>query len=115
LRVISNARLREFWESRSGDQDAARDVLSVWRRVVEQSDWPHFEAMRQTYPSADLVGNCVVFDVGHNRYRVIGRVNFARGIVYVLSVMDHAEYDRKKWIADCGCHEPPSKRRQKGK
>ena len=60
------------------------------------------------------MGNCVVFDVGNNRYRLIGRVNYARGIVYVLTVMDHAEYDKGRWIGDCGCHEPPPKRK-KGK
>lgn len=29
---------------------------------------------KQTFGSADQVGNCVVFDVGSNRYRLIGRV-----------------------------------------
>jgi len=54
----------------------------------------------------------VVFDVGNNRYRLIGRVNYARGIVYVLKVMDHAEYDKNRWPDDCGCHKPPPKKRR---
>jgi hypothetical protein len=34
--------------------------------------------------------------------------------VYVLKVMDHAEYDKASWIDACGCYEPPPKRK-KGK
>jgi mRNA interferase HigB len=114
VRIISNRRLREYWESRGADSRIAERDLSAWRKLTENADWTNFGALRQTFQSADLVGNCVVFDVGNNRYRLIGRVNHARGIVYVLKVMDHAEYDKGRWIDDCGCHEPPPKR-QKGK
>jgi hypothetical protein len=56
-----------------------------------------------------------VFDVGNNRYRLIGRLNYRAGIVYVLKVMDHKEYDKKRWVDDCGCRRPPPKRvRTKG-
>ncbi|MFO0892339.1 MAG: type II toxin-antitoxin system HigB family toxin [Isosphaeraceae bacterium] len=114
MRVISFRRLREFWESRSGDQGLARNALGAWYRTVKSCSWANFSALRRTYPSADLVASCVAFNVGHNRYRVIGRVNFARGRVYVLKVMDHGEYDLKRWVDDCGCHRPPP-RREKGK
>ncbi|MBL6832338.1 MAG: type II toxin-antitoxin system HigB family toxin [Pirellulales bacterium] len=52
----------------------------------------------------------VVFDVGTNRYRLIGRVFYPRKL-YVLRVMDHEEYDRVPWASQCGCHSPPPKRR----
>jgi mRNA interferase HigB len=84
--------------------------LSAWRKVAEHTDWSHFTSLKQTFGSADQVGNCVVFDVGNNRFRLIGRVNYARGIVYVLKAMDHVEYDKKRWVDDCGCHDPPPKR-----
>jgi mRNA interferase HigB len=112
VRVISNRRLREFWESRTNDSQIAERDLSVWRRLTENADWRNFGARRQTFRSADLVGNCVVFDVGNNRYRLIGRVNYTRGIVYVLNVMDHEEYDKGRWIDDCRCHEPPPKKKK---
>ncbi len=54
-------------------------------------------------------GNCVLFDVGNNRLRLVGRVNYGKGIIYVLRVMDHSEYDKKSWVEDCGCHKPPPK------
>jgi mRNA interferase HigB len=77
--------------------------------VARKVKWPNFGALKQTFGSADRVGNCIVFDVGNNRFRLIARVNFGAGIIYVLKVMDHAEYDKKLWVDDCGCHEPPPK------
>ena len=61
------------------------------------------------------MGNCLVFDVGNNRFRLIGRVNYAQGIVYVLKAMDHTEYDKMAWIAGCGCNSPPPKQSSKAK
>jgi mRNA interferase HigB len=112
LRVISNRSLREFWESRKAETGVAERDLSVWRRLTEQAGWTNFGSLRQTFPSADEVGNCVVFDAGNNRHRVIGRINYSKGIVYVLKVMDHSEYDKAIWIDAYGCHKPPSKRKE---
>jgi mRNA interferase HigB len=110
VRVISRRRLREFWESRKKDAVVAQRDLSAWYKLAKAAAWANFGALKQTFGSADPVGNCVVFDVGNNRFRLIGRVNYAKGIVYVLRVLDHAEYDKKRWVDSCGCHKPPPKR-----
>lgn len=107
MRVISRKRLVEFWENRPGDSGTAQRDLSAWYKLAEKVNWDHFAALKQTFGSADQVGNCVVFDVGNNRLRVIGRVNYSAGIIYILKVMDHKEYDRDRWVDDCGCHRPP--------
>jgi len=109
VRVISRRRLREFWNSRKGDGPLAGRDLSTWHKLAKHAEWSNFASLRQTFGSADQVGNCVVFDVGNNRFRLIGRVNYARGIVYVLRVMDHVEYDKNTWVERCGCHKPPPK------
>lgn len=113
MRVISKARLRQFWQTRKADSGIAERDLSAWYKLARHAEWANFGNLRQTFGSADRVGNCVVFDVGNNRFRLIGRVNYANGIIYVLKVMDHAEYDRGRWAADCGCHEPPPRREGK--
>jgi mRNA interferase HigB len=110
VRVISRARLVEFWEARKADAALAERDLSAWYKIARGASWANHAELRQTFGTADRVGNCVVFDVGNNRFRLIGRLNFARGIIYVLKVMDHAEYDRGRWADECGCHEPPPKR-----
>jgi mRNA interferase HigB len=110
VRVISRRRLREYLESRKRDPGLAERDLSAWYKPARNAAWGNFGALKQTFGSADQVGNCVVFDVGNNRFRLICRVNYVPGIIYVLRVMDHAEYDKKRWIDDCGCHKPPPKR-----
>ena len=114
MRIISRRRLREFWESRKDDAAVAQRDLLTWWKLAKNADWPGFAALKQTFGSADRVGNCVVFDVGNNRFRLIARINHDKGIVYVLRVMDHAEYDRQRWIDDCGCHRPPPRRSRQG-
>jgi mRNA interferase HigB len=110
VRIISRRRLREFWQSRKHDAGVAERDLAAWYKLTKSASWANFGSLRQTFGSADQVGNCVVFDVGNNRFRLIGRVNYAKGILYVLRVMDHPEYDEKRWIEDCGCHNPPPKK-----
>lgn len=109
MRIIAKSHLRGFWESRKTKDErviAERDFMA-WYKGTRKATWGNFGGLRQTFGSADQVGNCVVFDVGNNRYRLICRVMYEKGIVYVLRPMDHKEYDKKSWIGDCGCHEPP--------
>lgn len=50
-----------------------------------------------------------MFDVGNNRFRVIGRVRYGSGKLFILKVMDHHEYDKNRWPDECGCHRAPPK------
>ena len=108
--VIAKSHIRRFWESRTGDSEVAQKDLLTWFKLAENADWANFRALKRTFGSADQVGNCVVFDVGNNRFRLIGRVSYGSGRLYILKVMDHDEYDKGRWADDCGCHEPPPRR-----
>jgi mRNA interferase HigB len=108
MRVISKSRLKSFWESHNSRADAEK-ALTVWYKIASKAEWESFAGLRQTFGSADQVGNCVVFDVGNNRYRLIGRVFYPR-LIYVLRVMDHKEYDKTPWAKQCGCHQPPPRK-----
>ncbi len=110
MRVISKKRLEPFWEARKTDSEIAERDLTAWYKLARKARWNNFGSLRQTFGAADQVGNCVIFDVGNNRFRLIGRINYARGIIYVLKVLDHAENDKTLWIDRCGCHQPPPKR-----
>lgn len=109
MRVISKSRLREFWEGRD---EAAQRALSAWHQQVEDAEWSSPNELRAQVPSADFVGDCVVFNVGGNKFRVICRLRYGTGIAYILKVMDHAEYSRNRWAEECGCHAPPPPRAQ---
>lgn len=110
MRIISNRPIREFCASRKADRDAAQRDFAVWRKIAESAEWRNHGDLKRTFGSADRVGNCTVFDVGNNRFRLIGRVNFRAGMLYVLAVMDHKEYDHKAWVDACGCNDSPPRK-----
>lgn len=110
MRIISKKKLREFWQQSTASQRA----LEAWHFRVAQAGWGSYQAMMADIPSADIVGDCVVFNILHNQFRLIARIRFRTQIVYVLRVMSHAEYDRTDWKAQCGCFQPPPARIKKG-
>ncbi|MEQ1605164.1 MAG: type II toxin-antitoxin system HigB family toxin [Pyrinomonadaceae bacterium] len=97
MRVISRKALRTYWEQ----HPSTEIVFTDFYRRLKGLDAGSFVELRQTFPSADLVGDCVVFNVGGNNFRVIVHVDFDVQIVWIRFVLSHAEYDRGKWKADC--------------
>ena len=113
MRVISRSKLVKFWETKAGR--GSEGALKAWYAIVNSraTNWTSFANIRPTYPSADLVGNCVVFNIGGNNFRLIARVLGYK--VFVLKVMTHKEYDKNKWKEECGCYSDPPPRRPKKK
>ena len=97
MHVISQKKLREFWE---GWPDA-EEPLRTWCRIAEHSNWGQFADVRSTYATADQVGRCTVFNIGGNKFRLVVVIHFNRGKVYIRHVMTHAEYDRGQWKDGC--------------
>ena len=48
-------------------------------------------------PSADKVGQWIVFNIGGNKYRLIAVIHFNRGKVYIRHILTHQEYDKGGW------------------
>jgi mRNA interferase HigB len=107
MRVISKARLRAFWQQ-AGHQDA-EGPLTAWYTLVGSKTvtWQSWADVKSVYATASLVGNCVVFNIGGNKYRLVTRILYRSQKVFILKVMTHSEYDKGKWKEDCGCFEPP--------
>ncbi|MBD2608918.1 type II toxin-antitoxin system HigB family toxin [Scytonema hofmannii FACHB-248] len=53
--------------------------------------------LRQVFPSADLVGNFIVFNISANNYRLITYIDYEFQITFVRAVLTHAEYDKENW------------------
>jgi len=93
MHIISRKRLREFWE----DYPDSETSLQRWYRIVSRTSFASLQELRHVFPSADQVGDLVVFNIGGNKYRLIASVHFNRQKVYVRRVLTHAEYDRGDW------------------
>ncbi len=114
MRVISKARLRKFWEQ-PGHEDAA-GPLRAWHTHVNSKTvaWQSCADVKADFSSASIVGNCIVFNIGGNKYRLATRILYPSQKVFVLKAMTHEEYDEDKWKAECGCYEPTTKRAKPG-
>ncbi len=101
MRVIAKARLVKFWEKHS----QAEAPLTNWYNHVSNKStiWGSFTDVRRDYRSADKIGECYVFDIGGNNFRLVAKI--IRECVYVLRIMTHREYDEQKWVTECKCME----------
>jgi mRNA interferase HigB len=99
--IISKTALREHWES-AGNEDSEMP-LRAWYSIVSLASWRTFADLKDTYGNASLVGDCVVFNIAGNKYRLVTRVRFLQHKVFILQILTHGEYDKDKWKTDCGC------------
>ena len=91
MRVISRKTLKEFWETHAD----AGPPLRAWFHETKGSDWRTFKDIKSRYRSADVLpGNRVVFDIKGNSYRLVVRIHYNTGIVFIRFVGTDAEYDR---------------------
>lgn len=95
MRIITKGTLREFW-LRYPDSE---QELKIWYREIQLAAYQNPNEVKEGYPSADNVGNNrFVFNICHNKYRliVVFRYNLQR--VYIRFLGTHKEYDRIKDI-----------------
>lgn len=93
MHVISRKALLAFAEKHP---DSLPPLLRRYK-IVERSDFTSFEDLRTAFPSADKVGDLIVFNIAGNKYRLIASIHFNRGKIYVRQVMTHQEYNRGAW------------------
>ncbi|MBI1762646.1 MAG: type II toxin-antitoxin system HigB family toxin [Acidobacteria bacterium] len=97
MRIVSRKMLRAFWER----QPDARQPLEDWYRITKNANWSNLAETRGNFAHADLAGNCTIFNIGGNKYRLITKINFRWKMVYIRFVLTHAEYDRGGYANDC--------------
>ncbi|HMN31253.1 MAG TPA: type II toxin-antitoxin system HigB family toxin [Caldilineaceae bacterium] len=93
MQIISRKALRSFWVR----YPESEPPLTRWYKIMEQSTFGNFAELRATFPSADVVGELVGFNIGGNKYRLIASIHFNRGKVYVRQVLTHNEYNQGTW------------------
>ena len=70
----------------------------AWYRVAKRAKWSSFEEVRRDFHSSDQVGSLLIFNLRGNAYRLIARVVYSTGRLYVKALLSHAEYDAKGWM-----------------
>jgi mRNA interferase HigB len=85
--------------------DAANEI-KAWTTIVEAVRGHNFDDVRGMFKDVDFVDGLVIFNIRHNRYRLITVIHYAKttderqtqGHVYIRSFLTHKEYDnRNNW------------------
>lgn len=91
MRVISKKMLREFWEVHPD----CKDQLKAWYNEAERAAWKSPEDIKREYPSASILkSKRVIFNIKGNAYRLVVRINYGYGLVWIRFAGTHEEYDR---------------------
>ena len=99
MRIISKRRLREFWQ----EYPIAEKPLLSWYETVKKAGWESFSDVREDFRHADIYRDCVIFDIGGNKFRLITKIRYQKKRVYIRFVLRHSDYDKDLWKEDCEC------------
>jgi len=97
MHVISKKALREFWE-RHAD---AKEPLEEWYKTAVRAKWQSIADVRLTYPHADAAGDCTVFNIKGNSYRLVVKIAYSKHLIFIRFVLTHAEYSKGVYEDDC--------------
>ena len=91
MRIITRQRLASFWE----ENHDAEQPLRAWLAEARHAQWRTPADIKRTYRSATIIANNrVVFNIAGNKYRLVVKIHYNRGVVYIRFIDTHAEYDK---------------------
>jgi mRNA interferase HigB len=85
--------------------DAAHEI-QAWHKIAKDARWRNFTEVRQVFKDADDVDGYVIFNIRHNRYRLVTVIHYSRekesriteGHIYIRSFLTHKQYNnRANW------------------
>lgn len=91
MRIIAKRTLVAFYT----EHKDAETALEEWYQKTVNSDWENFAQVRNTFNTADMVGNNrIVFNIKGNKYRLVTLVLFKIKMVYIRFIGTHKDYER---------------------
>lgn len=93
MRIVSRKAIREAVAKHS-EWGAS---LNAWYKIAKNADWRNFADVRNSWRNSDVVGPFVVFNISHNRCRLVATIRYKWRMVYIRCILSHAEYDEKEW------------------
>lgn len=90
MRIIKIGTLKEFWIKNPETEMALRS----WYAEAQKATWKDPAEIKEQYRSASILKDSrVVFNICGNKYRLIVKINYGFGIIYIRFLGTHKEYD----------------------
>ncbi len=91
MRIISRKTLTSF----SDKHLETKQALRAWFDEVSNALWTSPNELKEQYKNASIITNKrVVFNIHGNKYRLIVDVEYRIGIVFIVWIGTHKEYDK---------------------
>lgn len=89
--IISRKKLIACWIKYPN----VENPLKTWEKEAEHAQWVTPSDIKARYHSADILpGNRVVFNIKGDRYRLVVKIHYNTGIIYIRFIGTHEEYDK---------------------
>ncbi|TVQ21322.1 MAG: type II toxin-antitoxin system HigB family toxin [Spirochaetaceae bacterium] len=94
MTVVGRDKLVRFMERHA----KARPALNTWLAEARDASWRRPVDIKTRYPSADILpDDRVIFNIKGNHYRLVVRIRYRNGILYIEWVGTHAEYSKRSF------------------
>lgn len=92
MRVVGRDKLQKFCTA----HHEARKWIANWLAEVGEATWESPQTIKARFPAASfLADNTVIFNVKGNAFRLEVAVGYTAGVVQVIWIGTHAQYDRR--------------------
>ena len=93
VNVISAATIRKYAALYA---DAAEELIG-WNKAASRGVWRDLNGVRESFPDADQYKSLLIFNIRHNYYRLIVKVDYRAKLLMVKAFLTHNEYIRGGW------------------
>lgn len=91
MRIIKRTTLIKF----GGKHSRALQPLLSWYDEVKKTSWKKPQDVVRSFRTADIIsGKRIVFNIKGNDYRLIADLEYRFGIVFIVWIGTHSEYDK---------------------
>lgn len=93
VNVISVATIKGFAALHAD----ATDELLRWVQAAKRAEWRDLSEVRRVFSDAGQLSSLLIFNIRHNRYRLIVKVDYRAKLLMIKGFLTHAEYMRGDW------------------
>jgi mRNA interferase HigB len=97
VNVISVATIQRY----AADHTDAAGEWMRWTKTARHAFWSDLKDVRQHFPDADQYKSLLIFNIRHNHYRLIAKVDYRAKLLMIKEFLPHKDYARgdwKKWV-----------------
>lgn len=91
MHMLKKKTLSSFWDIHPD----AEQALKAWHAEAKNAHWKTPDDIKHRFRSADfLADNRVIFNIKGNDYRLVVKIHYNTGTIFIRFIGTHAEYDK---------------------